>query len=76
MKQGKNIPAYRNRIAVGLILLVLNHTAGRAVDRYVSLAGGHVPPFTDWTSAATNIQEAIDTASEGDVIWVTNGVYA
>lgn len=76
MKQGKIQSTYRNSAAIGLVLLLLNCTAGYAVDRYVSLEGGHVPPFTDWASAATNIQEAIDASVEGDVIWVTNGVYA
>src|SRR5262245_30120005 len=47
-----------------------------AIDRYVSPVGGNVPPFTSWSDAATNIQEAIDAASAGDVVWVTNGAYA
>ena len=49
---------------------------GRAETRYVSLAGGHVPPFTNWANAATNIQAAIDAASDGDTALVSNGVYA
>jgi hypothetical protein len=67
---------YQSRVAVGFALLFLNCITSHAVDRYVSLAGGHVPPFTDWSTAATNIQQAIDAASAGDMIWVTNGVYA
>jgi hypothetical protein len=47
-----------------------------AADRYVSLDGGHVPPFTSWADAATNIQDAIDASVAGDTVWVTNGVYA
>jgi hypothetical protein len=47
-----------------------------ATTRYVSPFGGHLPPFTDWSSAATNIQAAIDSSSAGDLILVTNGVYS
>lgn len=47
-----------------------------AADHFVSLTGGHVPPFTNWADAATNIQSAIDAASAGETVWVTNGVYA
>ena len=35
-----------------------------------------MPPFTDWSSAATNIQAAVDASAAGDRVWVTNGVYA
>ena len=45
------------------------------VVHYVSLSGGHVPPFTNWVDAATNIQAAIDAANAGEIVLVTNGVY-
>jgi hypothetical protein len=47
-----------------------------AETRYVSPSGLHVAPFTNWVEAATNMQSAIDVSSPGDVVMVTNGLYA
>ncbi len=43
---------------------------------YVSFSGSHTPPFTSWAIAATDIQSAIDVASNGDTVLVTNGTYS
>lgn len=47
-----------------------------AVNRYVSLSGGNLAPYTNWSMAATQIQPAIHVSASGDLILVTNGVYS
>jgi hypothetical protein len=58
------------------ILLGLPLRAVSAVH-YVDLNSTNAtPPYTNWTTAATNIQDAVDAAVSGDEVVVTNGVYA
>ena len=48
-----------------------------AITRYVDGAGANpMPPFDDWSVAATNIQDAVDVAETGDVVMVRDGTYS
>lgn len=48
-----------------------------AATHYVSLESTNpAPPYTNWVTAATNIQDAVDASAAWDTVLVTNGVYA
>lgn len=50
---------------------------GLAVVHYVDVNGTNAtPPYTNWTTAATNIQDAVVAALAGDEIVVSNGIYS
>src|SRR5262245_59543115 len=66
----------RRSVVFVTLLVAAAGVKTHAATRYVSPFGSHIPPFIDWTSAATNIEDAIVSASAGDVIVVTNGVYS
>lgn len=62
-------------LAVPGLLLLLGLRV-RAATHYVNAGNPTpVPPYTDWATAATNIQDAVGLAGVNDVVVVTNGIY-
>ena len=49
--------------------------SAEAATHYVSPSGTHEAPYTAWETAATNIQAAVDVATNSSMVLVTNGTY-
>jgi len=60
-----------------LCLLWFGAPSLRATDRYVSPAGTNdtIGGYTNWAGAATNIQSAVNVATNSETVWLTSGTY-
>ncbi len=63
-------------IHLGTVYLLFLILRLRAATLYVDLnSADPTPPYSNWSTAANNIQVAIDASHDGDQILVTNGFY-
>src|SRR5438034_11570869 len=62
-------------LTAGMLLAVAS--SALATVRYADAnSASPTPPYSSWATAAALIQQAVDAATPGDVIVVTNGTYA
>ena len=65
-----------NSLRLTVITLLLAVSSLSAATLYVSLGSTNpTPPYTNWATAATSIQAAVNVAAANDAVVVTNGVY-
>ena len=57
------------------IFIFMGFNSAHGIIHYVSLSGTNNPPYTNWAGAATNIQWAVNSATTGDTVLVSNGIY-
>ncbi len=65
----------KTQIIISIFLLFLTCSKTFAGIYYVSKTGSHSSPFTSWATAATNIQTAVNSSSDGDTVLVNDGTY-
>ncbi|MDP2932832.1 MAG: hypothetical protein Q8N81_01745, partial [bacterium] len=57
------------------LVLFLSAIFGIGRDLYVAPGGTNNSPYTNWPDASTNIAWAVNAGTNGDTVWISNGVY-
>jgi len=70
------LKAYNDSQPFGVSASVSVHVPGQLTHYVAVNSTNPVAPFTSWTTAATTIQDALDSSISGDQILVADGTYA
>lgn len=65
---------HKKRVIIGAMIVCLSGCCF-AATHYVALDGTNNSPYLTWADAATNIQWAVDVATNGETVLVSNGTY-
>src|SRR5437667_8059001 len=66
-------PLFRFAVPAMMLAAISSLAATRYVD---ANSTNPVPPYANWATAASVVQDAVEAADPGDDVLVTNGVYA
>src|SRR5882724_4535173 len=73
----KRLPPGQTLQFLAMVMVFAVRFHAFAIVHYVDANGvSPAPPYTNWTTATAVIQDALDAASSGDTVIVTNGIYA
>src|SRR5215469_16197214 len=70
----KGVAEWLTIVQLAMGVVIASHATAATLYVWQGSSNPSVP-FTNWDTAAHNIQDAVDASQAGDLVLVTNGVY-